>query len=115
MKYRMILERRYQVPLSLEILCPLLSIMMALGVSALFLLVLGVSPVKAFFAMAKGAFGSWWGLSEVVVKTIPLAICGIAVALSFRMKIWNIGAEGQIYLGALAAAAVVRYAYVESF
>ncbi len=115
MKYRMILERPYQVPLSLEILCPLLSILLALGISAVLLLVLGVSPVKAFFAMAKGAFGSWWGLSEVTVKTIPLAICGIAVALSFRMKIWNIGAEGQIYLGALATAAVVRYAYVESF
>ena len=115
MKHRVILERRYNVPYYLEILCPLLSIALALAFSGGLLLVLGVSPVKAFFAMYNGAFGSWWGLSEVLVKTTPLAICGIAVALSFKMKIWNIGAEGQFYLGALATAAVVRYAYVDSF
>lgn len=115
MKHRVILERRYQVPWFLEILCPLLSIVLALGMSAVMLLALGVSPFRALAAMWDGAFGSWWGLSEVLVKTTPLAICGIAVALSFRMKIWNIGAEGQVYLGALATAAVVRYAYVDSF
>ena len=59
--------------------------------------------------MFRGALGSGYGLSEVIVKAIPLVISGVAVALAFRMKVWNIGAEGQIYLGAFSFAALFLF------
>jgi simple sugar transport system permease protein len=74
-----------------------------------------VDPVRAYAEMFKGAFGSGYGLSEVVVKAIPLTLTGLAVLISFRMLLWNIGAEGQLVLGAMAAGAVVRYLFVDAF
>jgi ABC-type uncharacterized transport system permease subunit len=56
--------------------------------------------------MFHGAFGSGYGLSETVVKAIPLMITGLAVSLAFRMKLWNIGAEGQFFMGAFAASGI---------
>jgi len=106
---RLIIERRFKTPLVLNIILPLVSIALALLVSSFLLLALDVSPVKALKGIINGALGSWYGVSEVLVKATPLIICGVAVALAFMMKVWNIGAEGQIYLGALASAAAVRY------
>ena len=53
--------------------------------------------------MFSGALGSEYGISETIVKMIPLAMCGLGIAIAFRMQIWNIGAEGQFYMGACAA------------
>ncbi|HON33925.1 MAG: ABC transporter permease [Thermovirgaceae bacterium] len=109
MKYRVVLRRRFKTGLLFEGVLPVLSVAAALVFAGGALSVFGVSPVATYRAMFRGALGSGYGFSEVVVKTIPLVISGIAVALAFRMKTWNIGAEGQIYLGALASAAMVRY------
>jgi len=53
--------------------------------------------------MFSGAFGSAYGLSETIVKAIPIALCALGVSIAFRMQLWNIGAEGQLYMGAFAA------------
>ena len=74
-----------------------------------FLYVQGVSPIAAYGAILRSAFGSAYDLSETAVKALPLAIVSLAVMLCFTMQIWNIGAEGQALIGALAAAATVRY------
>src|SRR5262249_10805283 len=66
----------------------------------------GHSPVTAFSALADGAFGGADSLSEVAVKTCPLLLTGLAVAVSFQAGVWNIGAEGQLLMGALAMAAL---------
>jgi general nucleoside transport system permease protein len=76
----------------------------ALAVSALVVALAGGNPVLALRALAEGAFGSLDGLSEVGVKTCPLLLTGVAVALAFRAGIWNIGAEGQLLLGAVTMA-----------
>lgn len=109
MRYRIILRRRYNTSLLFEGFLSLLSVIAALCFAGIALKLFGVSPVRAYAAMFRGALGSWYGIGEVVVKAIPLVIAGVAVALAFRMKIWNIGAEGQIYMGALAATAAVRF------
>ncbi len=114
MRYRIVVRRRYYTSLAFETLLPVLSVMVALFLAGLALAFFGVSPVRAYIAMFRGALGSWYGIGEVVVKSIPLVIAGVAVALAFRMKIWNIGAEGQIYAGALAATAAVRYLQTDS-
>jgi simple sugar transport system permease protein len=59
--------------------------------------------------MFKGAFGSGYGISETLVKAIPLLLCGLGVSIAYRIAIWNIGAEGQFIAGALAATAVTIY------
>lgn len=80
----------------------------ALLVSGVFIWASGHSPWLALSAVAQGAFGSADSLSEVGVKTCPLLLSGLAIAVSFRAGVWNIGVEGQLLLGALAMAALGR-------
>jgi simple sugar transport system permease protein len=80
----------------------------ALAASTLLLLAAGTSPLPAFAALVNGAFGNRYALGDTVLKTCPLLVTGLAVALAFRAGVWNIGAEGQLLVGALAATAVGR-------
>jgi simple sugar transport system permease protein len=88
------------------LLGPLLAISGALVVSAVFLAALGADPGAALFALADGAFGDRLALQNTLVRAGPLVLIGLAVAVAFRCGLWNIGGEGQLYLGALAATAV---------
>ncbi|MBC7806020.1 MAG: ABC transporter permease [Akkermansiaceae bacterium] len=66
----------------------------------------GASPVAVAAALGKGAFGSRYNLVETVIQATPLLLTGLAVAISFRCRLFNIGAEGQLVVGAMAAVAV---------
>jgi ABC-type uncharacterized transport system permease subunit len=59
--------------------------------------------------MLGGAFGSSYGFGETLVKAIPLLLCGLGVSIAYKIAIWNIGAEGQLVMGAIAATAVTIY------
>jgi ABC-type uncharacterized transport system permease subunit len=81
-----------------------------LGAVALALLLVGglialmnVSPLKAYEAMWRGAFGTSNGLAETMLRATPLLLAGLGVLIAFRCGLWNIGAEGQLYAGALGA------------
>ena len=77
------------------------------GVGAVLLLLGGYDPVAAASAMVRGAFGSWSTfVSITLVRSVPLVLTGLAVAFAFRAGVWNIGAEGQLYAGAIAAVSV---------
>lgn len=78
----------------------------ALAIIAVPLTAAGTSPLRAYGLMAAGAFGSTFALTETLVRAAPLILTGLAAALAFRARLWNIGAEGQLYAGALAAVAV---------
>ena len=82
-----------------------LSIMIALAASVLasaFLLwTSGANVAEAFWAMVDGAFGGKRAISKTLAKATPLILTGAAVAVAFRAKIWNIGAEGQLFAGAM--------------
>ncbi len=69
----------------------------------LFLLLFGRNPIAAYGEIFKGAFGSAYGLSEVVVRAIPLMLCAAATAIPARMGLLNVGPEGQLHGGAIAA------------
>jgi ABC-type uncharacterized transport system permease subunit len=92
--------------IALRLLPSLLALIGALIVSAVIILVSGHSPWLAFSAVVQGAFGSLDSLSEVAVKSCPLLLTGLAIAISFQAGVWNIGAEGQLLMGALAMAAL---------
>ncbi len=85
---------------------PVLSMALAFLAGGIVLFVAGIDPWEAYRAMAVGAFGSLYGASETLVKATPILLAGLGVALALRMRLWNIGAEGQLYLGAVGAAGV---------
>jgi general nucleoside transport system permease protein len=84
----------------------LLALTGALIVSGVIIAASGSNPATAFAAVVSGAFGSLDSLSEVGVKACPLLLAGLAIAVSFQAGVWNIGAEGQLLMGALAMAAL---------
>jgi ABC-type uncharacterized transport system permease subunit len=86
------------------------SFALALLVLSLALSLLGRSPQSTLYAMFSGAFGSWFGLTETLLRTVPILLCAMAAAVPAESGQVNIGGEGQFYLGAigtvLAASAV---------
>lgn len=80
-----------------------LALVLSLLLSALVLSLGGTSPVKGMSVLFQGAFGSRWALEDSILKAIPIFLCSLGVAVAFRLKIWNIGAEGQFALGAIGA------------
>lgn len=89
-----------------QLVVPILSVIMAFVCGWVFLVLSGYQPAVVFAKMFNGALGSPYAISETIVKAIPLMVAGIAISLAFRMKLWNIGAEGQIYMGAFAASGI---------
>lgn len=102
-------EKRLTTSRWITILIPVASIFLALLVGAIFIYFTGYKPIEVYQVMLKGAFGSKYGISETVVKAIPLILTGLAVSIAFRMQLWNIGAEGQLYMGAWAAGYVALF------
>jgi simple sugar transport system permease protein len=85
------------------ILVPAMSILLALIVGGIVLLATGENPFEVYRVMLNGAFGGKNALAETLVKATPLLLTGLGVAVAFRMQLWNIGAEGQFYFGAIFA------------
>jgi len=81
----------------------LLAVLLALVSSGVFILILGHNPLDVYKAMLKGAFGNMYGFKETIILAIPLVVTSLGIAVAFKMKFWNIGAEGQIFMGAFAA------------
>jgi simple sugar transport system permease protein len=79
------------------------SLAIALILCGLLFLVVGVNPLLALGALLQGAFGTWRGTTETLVKATPLIFTGLATAVAFRARLWNIGAEGQVFAGAMFA------------
>ncbi len=100
------LEPRQVAPLSLRLVVSLASGLVALLIVAIPVMAAGRNPFDAYVLMAQGAFGSMFALSETLNRATPLILTGLAAAIAFRARLWNIGAEGQLYMGALAAVLV---------
>lgn len=100
------LERRTHVPLYLMIVAPICAIFMALFLAAGLILAAGVNPLSAYAEMLTGALGSRLSITEMLTRATPLILTGLAAAVAFRARLWNIGAEGQFFAGALITAAI---------
>jgi simple sugar transport system permease protein len=105
-------EPRLEAPRWLAPLVSLGAIALALLLGAVVLRLVGGDPIAAYAHIAEAAFGDLGVLSDTLVKATPLILTGLACALAFRMKLWNIGAEGQFFAGALGASAVVLSGFV---
>lgn len=95
------------------ILVPFLAILTAMIVGGAIIALVGGNPFAAYIGLAQGAFGSFKALSETAIWATPYIFAGLAVALAFKGGLFNIGAEGQLALGAVAAA-LVGYALPEA-
>ena len=83
----------------------MLAVPAALVIGAVILLLLKVNPLTAYLSLLNGAFGSLSGTTQTLVKATPLLLVGLGVVIAFRGGVINIGGEGQIIVGALAATA----------
>jgi general nucleoside transport system permease protein len=100
------LESRAQTPTALMLGAPLLAIAFTLAISSLLVAWAGAPVGRAYALLLEGGFGSRFALTETLTRATPLIFTGLAAAVAFRARLYNIGAEGQLYLGALAAVAV---------
>ncbi|MDP2232505.1 MAG: ABC transporter permease [Actinomycetota bacterium] len=83
---------------------PLLSALLAIVIGSIIMRASGYDPVAAYAALFKGAFGSPKQIGDTLLRATPLIFTGLAVAYGFRAGLFNIGAEGQLFMGGLAAA-----------
>jgi simple sugar transport system permease protein len=107
-------ENQKNTPLSRRILqaildsalIPFLSIVTAMFIGSLIIIAVGGDPIVAYKGLIQGAFGSKKALSETAIWATPYIFAGLAVALAFRGGLFNIGAEGQLALGAVFSALI---------
>lgn len=100
------LEKRTETSRLALLLAPIAAIAFTLLVSALLVLWAGAPLGQTYSLLFKGGFGSVFALSETLTRAIPLILTGLAATVAFKARLFNIGAEGQLYAGALAAVAV---------
>ena len=98
-------KRPYPSKLAL-IAAPLAAIAFTLAVSSLLVLWAGAPVGRTYALLLEGAFGSRFAITETLTRAVPLILTGLSAAVAFRARLFNIGAEGQLYAGALAAVAV---------
>lgn len=93
--------KRFPFARVVDNLLPLIAVVGALIVGAVVLILLDVAPTDAYWAMLTGAFANKNGLADTLVKAIPLLLVGLGIVIAFRANVINIGAEGQLIVGAL--------------
>ncbi len=106
---RITIERRLRQPRWLSVAVPVASVVFALLVAALVLVATGHNPLTTYHQLVDAAFLQTGSIGQTLISATPLAFTGLAAAAAFRMKLFNIGAEGQMYMGAITGAAAGLY------
>jgi simple sugar transport system permease protein len=106
--YRIKFEQRlHEPPRWYPIAVSLGAVIIALVLGGVVIAMSGGNPLRSYAHIARASFGSLGVFSDTLVKATPLIMVGLACSIAFRMRLWNIGAEGQFYLGAFGASLVV--------
>ncbi len=106
--YTLIFEKRTEdYPKWLPAAVSIGSVIAAFIISGILLKIIGGEPLRVIKFFFTATFGSWAVFSDTMVKATPLILVGLACTVAFKMKLWNIGAEGQFYMGAFFASLVV--------
>jgi simple sugar transport system permease protein len=99
--------RLHEPPTWYPAVVSLVAIVIALIVGGIVIKVVGGDPIRSYIHIAEASFGSIGVLSDTLVKATPILLAALACSVAFRMKLWNIGAEGQFLMGAFGASAIV--------
>lgn len=112
--YTVIFEKRTEdYPKWLPAITSLGSVVVAFILSGIILEIIGGDSLRVLKFFFTATFGSWGVFSDTIVKATPLIMVGLACAVAFKMKLWNIGAEGQFYMGAFFSSLVVLIPMVD--
>ncbi|PCJ84587.1 MAG: ABC transporter permease [Hyphomicrobiales bacterium] len=95
------LEPKPAPSLFISLSYPVLAILATFIIAAVLVMIAGAEPFSVFYLVFKGAAGSQFALLETLTRATPLIFTGLAIAVAFRAKLWNIGAEAQLYAGAV--------------
>jgi simple sugar transport system permease protein len=106
MKTSSVRPSRFSIIDLLPILVPLGAVVLALAVGALLLLALGANPIEAYGSMLDGAFGNEASLFRTLTRATPLMLIAVGICIAFRAGVINIGAEGQLFIGAASGTAI---------
>lgn len=93
----------------MEVIIRVIAILLSLVCAGIVILVFGVDPLNIFKSIIEGSLGTTLRIQQTIVKAVPLIITSLGIMVAFKMKFWNIGAEGQITMGALAATWVALF------
>ncbi|MEI8132180.1 MAG: hypothetical protein WCG34_07090, partial [Leptolinea sp.] len=88
---------------------PIIGILVGLIIGGVLILIAKADPIGAYVVLFQGAFGGMRQISDTLISACPIMIIGLGVSASFRARIWNIGAEGQYFMGALLGGLVALY------
>ena len=100
------LEPRGQQSRPMLWLSPLLAAVLTLLSGVLLFTLLGHDPLETLHTLLIAPVSDWYGVSELLVKALPILLCALGLAVAYQARIWNIGAEGQLLIGALAGSAM---------
>lgn len=100
------LEPRPQPSTTMLFAAPVLAVLLTLIGGLVLFWILGVDPLKALYAFFIAPVEQWYGVAELAVKATPLILCAVGLAIAVRANVWNIGAEGQLVMGAIAGGGV---------
>jgi general nucleoside transport system permease protein len=100
------IERSLDTPRWMRIGLPVMSLILAAILSGIVLAVSGHDPIATYHQIYSASFTSPGALTATFVYATPLLFTGLCVAVAFRMRVWNIGGEGQLYMGAVGASGV---------
>jgi ABC-type uncharacterized transport system permease subunit len=90
---------------------PVVGVLVGIFIGAVLIWITGADPLQAYSAMFKGAFGGQRQITATLLKTCPILLIGLGMTVAFRARVWNIGGEGQYYLGALFGGLVALYLF----
>ncbi|MDR2487314.1 MAG: ABC transporter permease [Clostridiales Family XIII bacterium] len=97
------ISKRAELPRTRTVIIEAAAVVLSLVFAGIVMLFFGLNPLKIFAAIVEGAFGTGMRIEQTINKAVPLTIASLGILVAFKMKFWNIGGEGQIAMGALAA------------
>ena len=103
---KLLFEKRPQPSRVMTVVSPVLAILLMVIVGAILFAARGIDPWRGLYVYFIEPVTTLWSIEELVVKATPLVLIGVGLAVCFRANVWNIGAEGQFTLGAIAGAAI---------
>ena len=92
-----------------KVLCTLVAIGLAMIITSVIIAVMGHNPLNVYYSMLEGCLGTSHRIKKTIITAIPLVVTAVGIGIAFRMKFWNIGAEGQILMGGCFATFAALY------
>ncbi|MCF8466377.1 MAG: ABC transporter permease [Sneathiella sp.] len=103
------IEKRAEYSKAMVYLTPVIALVLTVLASIILFKLLGVNPIEALYQFFVAPLDSKYELSELFVKATPLILCAIGLSVGFRANVWNIGAEGQLTMGAIVGSSLFIY------